>query len=477
MSSPSGRRRPLSTSDFEPLLQSDRKEFSEKPKPPPKPKATKPQLLKSNSLSGSYFEPFGSTGSVGYSLSSIHKNKKASSSSSTKHDACDKITNEAHKPLFSSKGNSGPPIESLPAKFRLSFEQRNRSGSVHSGILVSEGVTRRPPPAIPSNATKRISNPFPSVSLPSVSSVVDNGSSISSAKSISGEKEVIAGSPTSSVSSLPSPSSVQSPRPLKPVTFAQPPPRELEYIDREHPRSAFQYLEKFRQRGELCDAILLVSGKELKAHRVVLAACSQYFESMFIGEFAEPLNEPIVIEEISDDTLQVMVDFAYTSRIVLTEKNIYSIFEAADLLQFTGIRAACFKFFKQQINKSNCIRTWLFARSHNCTELVDASLKYIDSNFLEIAKGREFLDLDQPDVVVDITSREDIAITSEEQVYEAVLFWAKSKLDKRKKYLLDVFRSIRFSSISKDYLMHIVDNETLIQEDPDVLQLVSGRQI
>ena len=255
-----------------------------------------------------------------------------------------------------------------------------------------------------------------------------------------------------------------------PVTFARPPPREMDYIEREHPRNVFEYLNEMRQRGDLCDVTLLANTEEIRAHKVVLAACSQYFEQMFIGEFAEPDNEPIFIEEVEEDALIALVDFAYTSRIKLTDHNIYSVFEAADLLQFSGVKGACFKFFKQQMNKSNCIRTWLFAESHNCTELLEASLKYIECNFLDIVNGREFLSLEQPDVVARLAGLEDLAITSEEQVYEAVLGWLHRDPERRKEHAPVVFKGVRFPSISREYLLHIVDNEPFIKEDPDCLQ-------
>ena len=214
-----------------------------------------------------------------------------------------------------------------------------------------------------------------------------------------------------------------------PVTFPNPPPREMDYCEREHSRSVFERLDAMRRRGDLCDVTLVGSSREIRAHRAVLAACSPYFESMFIGEFSEPDGEPILVEEIEDDALEALVEFAYTSRIKLTNRNVYLIFAAADMLQFSGIRGACFKFFKQQMNTSNCIRTWLFGDGHNCTELIDASQRYVESNFLDVVKGREFLSVDRPDVVSRLLALEDIAVTSEEQVYEAALNWIRHDLE------------------------------------------------
>ena len=215
-----------------------------------------------------------------------------------------------------------------------------------------------------------------------------------------------------------------------PVTFASPPPREMDYLEREHTRNVFSRLNEMRKRGDLCDVTLIgSSSREVHAHKAVLAACSSYFESMFIGEFSEPDGEPIVIEELEDDALEALINFAYTSQIRLTDRNIYLIFAAAELLQFPGVRSACFKFFKQQMNKSNCIRTWLFGDGHNCTELMDAALRYIERNFLDVVRGREFLSIDQPDVVARLLALEDIAVTSEEQVYEAGLNWLRHDLE------------------------------------------------
>lgn len=490
MASPGGRRRPLSTTGYEPLLQ----QYAEKPKPPPKPK---PQFLKafsatalacpsdgSNDTAGGYFQPGGGAG-IGYCLSSVYKAKKTSGSKNKEAKVSSPKSRDI-KLKFTSKDGSRPSLASLPAKFQASFEERNRqcvpsNTEPATGLLVAisesdTSVTRRTPPPVPKNINKRMSNPFPLPAKPSKSLPTQlstpSSDKLTRTSSLKGNPSLVTTHATAESPTASTPSPPVQHLPWKPVTFAQPPPFEMEYAEEEHARCAFEFLEKFRCNGELCDVTFLVDGTELKAHRVVLAACSQYFESMFIGEFAEPTDEPIVIEELSDNILESMIIFAYTSRIKLTEKNVYPVFEAADLLQLTGLKGACFKFFKQQINKSNCMRTWLFAESHNCIELLEASLKYIDFNFLDIVRGREFLDTDQPDVVNRIISREDLAITSEEQVYEAVMAWVQRDLEKRKKCALEVFKNVRFPSMSKDYLMHIVDHESLIKEDPDLLQLV-----
>ena len=260
-------------------------------------------------------------------------------------------------------------------------------------------------------------------------------------------------------------------RRAQPICLPKPISRELVYEEKEHSRNAFKQLNILREKEELCDVVLVVDEAEIKAHKIVLAACSPYFESMFIGEFAEPDGEPIIIEEIEEVALIALVDFAYTSCIKLSQTNVYTLFEAADLLQFQGVKNACFRFFKSQMNKTNCIRTWLFAESHNCTELIEASLKFIEVNFLDIVRGREFLAV-EADTVCRIVELEDLAIACEEQVYEAVLGWLNHDIEERQQYASKILQNVRFPSMNREYLMHICDHEAIIRDDPDCIPLI-----
>ena len=481
--------------------------------------------------SGSYFQGLGGS-NFGYCLPAVYRSKVNPNSGAPrrlKSDGDDSLSigelggggNEGiegggspsasiarPRPKFS-KPNFGladkPSFSALPEKFRMSFEERSRGNlylptnagtSSEEKLLTSSSefedaeVKRRFLATTPRNNPNRLSAPLPITTAHSVTKSLPTTTSVNFqlfAPTLEGKSTSSSNpeSPLSSHASISSPTtsigSINAPIPsekrssiTQPVTFARPPPRKLQYTEREHFKKVFGYLDKMRKKGELCDVTLIANQKEIKAHKAVLAAASSYFESMFVGEFSEPEGEPIYIEEVDEDTLVAMVDFAYTARIKLTDQNVYFIFEAADLFQFSGLRAACFKFFKQQMNQSNCIRTWLFAESHNCTELLDAALKFVECNFPDIVHGREFLEIEQADIISKLVSLEDIAITSEEQVYEAVLRWIHYDMNKRKEVAVEVFKNVRFPSMSRDYLMYIVDNEELIKEDPDLLQQVSS---
>lgn len=69
----------------------------------------------------------------------------------------------------------------------------------------------------------------------------------------------------------------------------------LAYTAERHPISSFEAMNRFRKNKELCDVVLLVDGREIYTHRVVLAACSAYFRAMFTGELAESRQTEVLL--------------------------------------------------------------------------------------------------------------------------------------------------------------------------------------
>lgn len=59
----------------------------------------------------------------------------------------------------------------------------------------------------------------------------------------------------------------------------------ISHNSKRHYHDSFVSMNRMRQRGLLCDIVLHVSNKEIKAHKVVLASCSPYFHAMFTSRF------------------------------------------------------------------------------------------------------------------------------------------------------------------------------------------------
>lgn len=98
-----------------------------------------------------------------------------------------------------------------------------------------------------------------------------------------------------------------------------PSPCRLEHLSDKHSRLLLETLNTLRKRRELCDVVLIVSKRKILAHRVVLSACSPYFHAMFTSELQESRQTEVEIRDIDEHAMELLVEFAYTSHIVVEE--------------------------------------------------------------------------------------------------------------------------------------------------------------
>lgn len=66
------------------------------------------------------------------------------------------------------------------------------------------------------------------------------------------------------------------------------------YESKVHCANVLLSLEEQRRQGVLCDVTVLVEGREVRAHRAVLAASSHYFLQALLGHDMASEAEPII---------------------------------------------------------------------------------------------------------------------------------------------------------------------------------------
>ncbi|XP_056243806.1 POZ (BTB) and AT hook-containing zinc finger 1 isoform X1 [Seriola aureovittata] len=100
--------------------------------------------------------------------------------------------------------------------------------------------------------------------------------------------------------------------------------------------------------GRFCDVVLRVGEESFPAHKAVLAACSEYFESVF-GRQTEGDGDAKELEmhTISPKVFKDILDFAYTSRIVVRLECFPELMTAAKFLLMRSVIEICQEVIKQ----------------------------------------------------------------------------------------------------------------------------------
>lgn len=250
------------------------------------------------------------------------------------------------------------------------------------------------------------------------------------------------------------------------LPFAMPASSCVYRVEDHHLNSCQQIDELWRQR-ELCDVNLLVENADKKAvvsvpaHRIILAANIPYFRAMLTSNMQESGQRDITLMNVDSDGLKRIVTFAYTGKLEITEQSAQGILVTASLLGLPEVVAACERFMGTRLSSGNCLGIAEFARLHRLQALIPMAESYACKHFSKVSTEDEFLTM-SVDRVEELVSSDDITITAEEDVYEAVTRWIQHDLEMRKEYIDQLYQHVRFPVLSHDFLKKVAQNNDLL---------------
>jgi len=121
------------------------------------------------------------------------------------------------------------------------------------------------------------------------------------------------------------------------------------------------------------DITFVVDGKDVGAHRTILSARSDYFESMFRSGMMETNSDRVMIKDCDFNLFTIMIKFLYTD---IPPDDIDGIAKEllpiADQFLVTNLKYHCEKSLVKSLNKENVKEFLLLALTHNCPELKNA---------------------------------------------------------------------------------------------------------
>ncbi|XP_047483681.1 longitudinals lacking protein, isoforms H/M/V-like isoform X2 [Penaeus chinensis] len=104
---------------------------------------------------------------------------------------------------------------------------------------------------------------------------------------------------------------------------------------RDHRSTFFRMLSSVRKKELYCDATIACDGKFYPVHKLILSACSDYFEQMF--ELSENKNLMIVLTDINHKELETLLDYMYLGEVNILQSDLSMFMKAAEHLQIKGL--------------------------------------------------------------------------------------------------------------------------------------------
>ncbi|XP_055331148.1 kelch-like protein 20 isoform X2 [Paramacrobiotus metropolitanus] len=138
----------------------------------------------------------------------------------------------------------------------------------------------------------------------------------------------------------------------------------------------------------------------------------------------------------------LLVMYAYTMDLSLSDDNVVPVLIAAQFLQMTPVARLCWAYLEKHMSLSNCLTVHALASQHHNPRLSHTALALIHPNFLRLAQSQDFLQMDAQQLTALIASDE-VEVFSEDEVLEAVLRWLDYDRARRLAHVPTVLHSVR----------------------------------
>ncbi|XP_026287859.1 broad-complex core protein isoforms 1/2/3/4/5 isoform X3 [Frankliniella occidentalis] len=115
-----------------------------------------------------------------------------------------------------------------------------------------------------------------------------------------------------------------------------------------HITSAFDSL---RSDLDLVDVTLSCEGKKIKAHKMLLSACSSYFKDLFKEN---PCQHPVIVfRNVNFSDLEALIDFMYQGEVNVVQEQLASFLTTAELLAVQGLTDGNAKDLTENLEEEN----------------------------------------------------------------------------------------------------------------------------
>ena len=224
----------------------------------------------------------------------------------------------------------------------------------------------------------------------------------------------------------------------------------------------FSKLNDLREENVLCDATLRIEGQDFAVHRCVLSAASPYFRSLFTGEFRESQNNIVELQEIKSAAASEALRFVYTGEALVNATNAQDLLRTADFLIIPSLKTKVSEYLKESIDATNCLALESLAAQISCESLEQAAVAFKLQNFVSVVRSEDFMALDF-EKIKELVSHDEIIVSREEDVYEAVVSWVKHDVLSRECLFPELLKCLRLLSMSKYGLREILKEELVIK--------------
>lgn len=145
-------------------------------------------------------------------------------------------------------------------------------------------------------------------------------------------------------------------------------------------------IEELFESQKFSDFALIVGGRALKVHKLILAARSPFFAAKIMPE----ATTKVEITDLSYEAVVEFLRYIYTGQVKNIEKISLELLLASIRYQMEGLKPMCFEDIISKMNVDNGAKVLKFAHENKLQELKEAAVDYFKKHSKAIMKTNDF---------------------------------------------------------------------------------------
>jgi len=226
------------------------------------------------------------------------------------------------------------------------------------------------------------------------------------------------------------------------------------------------------------DVTLVVEGQSLSAHRVILAAKSDYFRTLLTSGMKESYSKEVELKDTPIQAFRLLLRFIYTGQMSLEEQELEVVLDVLGLAQrycFLELEKSVAEHLCSTLDEERVCEIFESAKLHEIQPLIESCYTFIDHHGEDVLEQPSFLKLPRH-LVADIFSRDTLG-APEIKIFKTAQKWLelntngneeeKVKKESSTNVANEVASKVRLELIPTDDLLSVVRPSGLYS--PDVI--------
>ena len=189
------------------------------------------------------------------------------------------------------------------------------------------------------------------------------------------------------------------------------------------------------RRDSLYDITLKVGDEKLHSHKGVLVTGSDYFNSLFVGPFAEKDKSEIDLTDLTDrvDLMENVVTFLYFGEIEINEINIETLMKVSSFLLIPKLQGFCTEFIVENLGLSSCLKYYFAALHYGFPDLERKIGNILQSRFHDYIIFHEEAVSLSPNELSHLIKKDFLKFCRVSDLLDFLLNWIKAVTNKNRK--------------------------------------------